>query len=309
MTNLPPFVSIVFPTNGATFYTPINLPIVACARDLDGSVVSVQFFANGVSLGTVSNSLSILPPTASPLLATPAMPPYRPFVLVWSNAPPGTNILLAAKATDNIGASTVSDPVSITVRPGPPPPPTNFPPVVRITSPASGATFRAPVNVPVYAYAADKDGYVTGVEFFAGTNDLGPGHRVTAAPPTLPPGQVQPPILVVVPNYWELVWSNAPQGTYALTAVATDNLGLSTVSDAVNVTILPPLLPPTLTNWVDIVALDPIAIEGTNCWPWLGLAGVTPELEQLDSGDLRLALFYQLRSQERAPRRASVWRD
>ena len=64
-------------------------------------------------------------------------------------------------------------------------------------------------------------------------------------PPPLPPGPIQPPILIVRPtNYWELVWSNAPQGNYALTAVATDNRGASTVSDPVNVTILPPLPPP-----------------------------------------------------------------
>ena len=106
------------------------------------------------------------------------MPPYRPFVLVWSNALVGPHTL-TAKATDNGGASTLSDPVHITVKPGPPPPPTNFPPVVRIISPPNNSVFRAPVNLPIYAYAADKDGYVTGVEFFAGTNNLGPGHRVT----------------------------------------------------------------------------------------------------------------------------------
>ena len=280
LTNIPPEVSIVFPTSGATFYTPINLPIVACARDLDGSVVSVEFFENGVSLGIVSNSPSpiILPAIPGPFPPMPPMPPYRPFVLVWTNVPAGTNVLLTAEATDNHGDSTTSDPVSITVHPGPPPPPpTNLPPVVRITSPADGATFRAPVHIPIYAYAADPDGYVTKVKFFAGTNDLGPGHQVTAVPPPLPPGPVQPPILIVVPtNYWELVWSNAPQGTFALTAVATDNRGASTVSDAVNVTILPPVSPPTPTNVVDIVALDPIAIRGTNCWPWLGLVGATP---------------------------------
>jgi hypothetical protein len=282
LTNIPPEVSLVFPADGATFYTPINLPIVACASDVDGSVVSVEFFENGVSLGTVSNSPSpvILPAIPGSFPPMPPIPPYRPFVLVWTNVPPGTNVLLTAKATDNGGASTTSEPVSITVHPGPPPPPpppTNLPPVVRITSPADGATFRAPVNLPIYAYAADPDGYVTGVEFFAGTNDLGPGHQVTAVPPPLPPGPIQPPILIVVPtNYWELVWSNAPQGTFALTAVATDNGGASTVSEAVNVTILPPSPPPTPTNVVNIVALDPIAIRGTNCWPWLGLAGATP---------------------------------
>ena len=276
VTNIPPLVSVVYPTDGAEFYTPLNLPIIACARDLDGFVVSVEFFANGKSLGIVSNSPSpvVLPATPGPLPALPPMPPYRPFVLVWTNVPPGTNVLLTARATDNQGASTLSDPVSITVHPGPPPPPpTNLPPVVRITSPPNNSVFRQPINLPIYAYAADKDGYVTGVEFFAGSTDLGPGHRVT--PPTNT-GALPVPSPSLLANLWLFAWTNAPQGTYPLTAVATDNHGASTVSDAVNVTILPALPPPNVTNLVGIFATDPIAIEGTNCWPWLGLAACTP---------------------------------
>jgi hypothetical protein len=279
-----PEVSIISPANGADFYTPINLPIVACAQDSNGPVVSVEFFENGHSLGIVSNPPSpiILPAIPGSYPTFPSMPPYRPFVLVWSNVPPGTNVLLTAKATDNGGAFSTSAPVSIIVHPGPPPPPppppTNLPPVVRITSPADGAIFRAPVNIPIYAYAADKDGYVTGIEFFAGSTDLGPGSRVTAVPPPLSPGQAQPPILIFRPtNYWAFVWTNPPQGGYALTAVAADNGGASTVSEAVNITIVGPVPPPTNPlPIVTISALDPIAIEGTNCWPWLGLVGTTP---------------------------------
>ncbi len=278
VTNIPPEVSIVVPTNGAEFYTPLNLPIVACARDIDGVVVSVQFFENGNSLGIVSNSPSpvILPAVPGPVPPLPPMPPYRPFVLVWPNVPPGTNILLTALATDNDGATTLSDPVSITVHPGPPPPPpppTNLPPVVRITSPRNNSIFRAPINLPIHAYAADPAGFVTGVEFFAGTNDLGAGQRI-APLTTTGPLPALPPILLS--NLWVFTWSNAPLGTYPLMAVATDNRGASTVSDAVNVTILPELPPPNITNIVGIFATDPIAIEGTNCWPWLGLAACTP---------------------------------
>lgn len=274
-TNVPPEVAIVAPADGAEFYTPLNLPIVACANDPDGWVTSVEFFANNVSLGIVRTPVSILPATAGPF---PPMPPYRPFVLVWSNVPPGTNIVLTAKATDNGGAATLSDPVRVTIHPGPPPQPTNQPPIVRIITPPNGAVFHAPVSIPIFAYAADKDGYVTAVEFFAGPNDLGPGHRVTAVPPPLPPGPIQPPILIVAPtNYWALIWSNALLGAYPLTAVATDNGGLSSVSPPVNVTILPPPPPPPpAPTVVSIMAKDPIAIEGTNCWPWLGLAAAPP---------------------------------
>jgi hypothetical protein len=276
VTNIPSVADIVYPLDGAVFYAPVSIPIVAGARDVDGWVTSVEFFADNVSLGVVTNPVSILPPMYGPVLPLPPMPPYRPFVLVWSNAPTGLHAL-TAKATDNSGASSFSDPVNITVNPGPPPPPTNFPPVVRITSPPNNSVFRQPLNLPIYAYAADRDGFVTNMEFFAGTNDLGPGHRVSAVPPPLPPGPIQPPILIVVPtNYWTLVWTNPQQGTYPLTAVAADNYGASIVSDAVNATILPEVPPPVVTNLVGIVATDPIAIEGTNCWPWLGLAAATP---------------------------------
>jgi hypothetical protein len=272
VTNIPPVVNIAYPLDGAIFYAPVSIPIVAAARDVDGFVTSVEFFADNVSLGVVTNPVSILPAIYSPILPLPPMPPYRPFVLVWSNAPTGGHIL-AAKAIDNSGASSLSVPVKITVNPGPPPPPTNFPPVVRITSPPNNSVFRQPVNLPIYAYAADKDGFVTGVEFFAGTNDLGAGRRVVWAPPFTNP---VPAYVIILSNVWELTWSNALLGTWPLTAVATDNGGLSSASDAVNVTILPELPPPPITNVVSIAATDPIAIEGTNCWPWLGLAAATP---------------------------------
>jgi hypothetical protein len=288
-TNLPPRVTIASPPEGAVFYTPVNIPIVACAHDLDGVVKRVEFFANNVSLGVVTNPVRILPSLGCAVPPLPPMPPYQPFVLIWSNAPP-TNYVLTAKATDDDGASTLSLPVHITVRPGPPPPPS--PLIVRITSPANNSVFRAPVNLPIVAFAADRGGWVTNVEFFAGTNDLGPGHRISVSPGP-PPSAAS----VVVPtNYWVLVWSNTPPGNYPLAGVAADNRGLTATSDPVHVTILPPPVisnvvvsletdplagqdakapprsPNTLTNVLAIFATDPIAIEGTNCWPWLNLA-------------------------------------
>jgi hypothetical protein len=276
LTNLPPEVSIAYPADGAVFYAPVNIPIVALAKDLDGFVTNVEFFADGVSLGLATNPVTTLPPIGGPFPPLLPMPPYRPYVLVWTNAPTGPHAL-TAQATDNGGASTLSAPVNVTVKTGPPPQPTNFPPIVRIASPANNSMFRAPVNIPIFAFAIDLDGFVTNVEFFAGTNDLGPGHRVNAVPPHLPPGPIQPPILIIRPtNYWELVWSNTPLGSFPLTAVAADNRGASTVSDSVNVTILPTQPPTSITNVVGILASDPVAIEGTNCWPWLGLAAASP---------------------------------
>ena len=74
-------------------------------------------------------------------------------------------------------------------------------------------------------------------------------------------------------NYWELTLTNPPPATnIALTVEATDNRGLSTTSNPVLVSILPPLPPPTnKPAVVTIVATDPVAIAGTNCWTWPGL--------------------------------------
>ena len=268
-TNIPPQVKILEPMNGAKFLTPADIGICAVAYDIDGHVTTVEFFAGTNSLGIRTNN---------PMSAGP----QNPFCLVWSNVPPG-DYVLTAKATDNGGASTVSDPVNISVLTGPPPPPpTNYPPVVRITSPPNNSFFHSPVNLPIYAYAHDRDGVVTSVEFFEGTNSLGLGQGLCL---TAFPGTNFPPFCVS--NVFFLVWSNPPVGTYALTAVATDNGGASTVSGVVNVTILPGEPPPTnRPPVVSIVATDPLAIEGTNCWPWLGLDARTSSWSNWMSGGI-----------------------
>jgi hypothetical protein len=187
---------------------------------------------------------------------------------MWSNVPPGSYPYpLTAVATDNSGLSTISAIVNINVLSSS----NNIPPIVRITSPPNGATFRAPVNIPIVAYAADLDGFVTSVQFFEDGNSLGFGHPISAVPTLVPPGA---PIPISVSNFWVLVWTNpVPETNIVLTAMATDNGGTSTLSAPIDINILPPVPPPTnRPALVGIVATDPVAIEGTNCWPWLGLA-------------------------------------
>ena len=267
-TNLPPAVNIIAPADGAILYTPANLSLLAQAVAWDGTVTNVEFFAGAKDLG----------PGLPVVLDPPGVGGVTGLVylLDWLNVP--TNLYsLTALATDSAGASTTSAPVNVTVLPGPPP--TNFPPVVRMIAPPNGSVFRAPVNIPLYAYAAEPAGSIATVEFFAGANSLGLGHPVTAVPPPLPPGPIQPPILIVVPsNYWGLVWSNAPLETnIALTAQATDNSGVATVSAPVTISVLPS--PPPATNWppvINITATDPIAIEGTNDSVWPGETNSPP---------------------------------
>jgi hypothetical protein len=193
--NSPPTVAIVSPTNGAAFTAPANVPIAADANDSDGSVTNVAFFDGGTLLGETNNT----PYTLTASLAT------------------GSHALTAV-VTDNLGLSSTSSVVNVTVSGG------NTPPTVTITSPTNGASFTAPANVPITANANDPDGSVTNVAFFDGGTLLG---ETKTAPYT--------------------VTASLVTGSHALTAVATDNLGLSSTSSVVNVTVSGGNTPPSVT--------------------------------------------------------------
>lgn len=105
------------------------------------------------------------------------------------------------------------------------PPPTDQPPTVSITSPTNGASFTAPANVTITATASD-DGSVTNVSFFDGATLLG---QTNNTPYT--------------------VTATFAAGSHPLTAVATDNGGLSTTSSVVNIAVsVPQTITITITN-------------------------------------------------------------
>src|SRR5439155_20154324 len=124
----------------------------ATASDSDGFISRVEFFADSLKLGEATNS---------------------PYTLVWSNAPRGAFSLMA-RASDNWRGSNDSAVVAITI--------SNSPPSVVLTNPVAGATFFEGTNITLSARASDADGQISRVEFFAGTNSLGP---VTNSPYTL----------------------------------------------------------------------------------------------------------------------------
>jgi hypothetical protein len=96
--NLPPDIALVAPADGAQYASPAAIGIEAAASDPDGEVVRVEFFVNSVKLSETSSS---------------------PFVAFWENVPNGTYVL-TAKALDNMGVSSSSAPVEITVLDIPP---------------------------------------------------------------------------------------------------------------------------------------------------------------------------------------------
>lgn len=181
--NQPPTVALTAPSDGAILAFPASFTIAANATDPDGSVALVRFLAGTNALGTAST------------------PPYQ--LQVTNLAAAVYN--LTAVATDNLGASTTSAPVKITI---------DSPPSIRVTFPGSGSLFLNPARFTLTAVATDSDGTVASVEYRDGTNSLG----VTTAPFTLN-------------------WAQVPLGLHSITATATDNLGLQTTSAPVSISI------------------------------------------------------------------------
>jgi PKD repeat protein/alpha-tubulin suppressor-like RCC1 family protein len=128
-----------------------------------------------------------------------------PYSMSWSGAAAGT-YSLTAKVTDSSGAIVTSSPVSVIL---------NALPTVAITAPAGGTQFAAPANITINASASDSDGTITQVQFFRDGVSLGID---TGSPYTV-------------------TWSAAPAGSYALTAVATDNRGAVVTSSSVTVKV------------------------------------------------------------------------
>jgi hypothetical protein len=88
----PPLVSITSPTDGEVFSDPY-LTIVADATD-DGTISRVDFYDNGNYCGSVTNA---------------------PYSMELSNLYSGWEHSLVAKATDNMGATAYSHPVSVSI--------------------------------------------------------------------------------------------------------------------------------------------------------------------------------------------------
>ncbi len=94
----------------------------------------------------------------------------------------------------------------------------NAAPSVALTAPIAGIYYISGDPITLSANASDQDGSVTQVEFFYEGTSLGVD---TTAP-------------------YSVIWSDSPVGNASVTAVATDNDGASTTSDAVIMTSVPP---------------------------------------------------------------------
>jgi hypothetical protein len=200
--NVPPKVEIVSPVANAAFTNGDSIKLIAQTSDVDGHVVSVEFFANDRSIGKGAAT-----PTADGALTSQ-------FVFFWTNAPVDT-YSLSAKAVDDKGASTASIRVPITVKPVPGP----F--TVKILDPVENGIYATGDDISLMATASQPILYI---EFFANGHSIGVGE-------TFPRDSDRSKYSSL--KEWELV----PAGTYAITAEAVGVDGQSVFSEPVHIVV------------------------------------------------------------------------
>jgi len=184
--NIAPMVALITPVNNASYSAPASFTLNAVAFDADGTVAKVEFYAGDFSLGSAT---------------------VAPYTLSLNGLQVGTHELTAV-VTDNRGARTVSEPVTVTVHP-------ITDPAVAITSPLADANIGGPAQITITANATDSDGTITKVEFLV--NGLKVGEDSTAP--------------------YTYTWANVSAGEYTLTAKATDNSGAVTTSTPVTIRV------------------------------------------------------------------------
>jgi RHS repeat-associated protein len=273
--NAPPTVSITSPTAGTVFTAPASITITATASDSDGTIAKVEFFEGATLLGTSTAApysvalanvaagthtysaratdnlgaattsaavsvtvdappvVSLTAPAANAVFAAPATialaasatdavgiitkvdfyqgttligtATASPYGFSWTNVAAGSYSVTAV-ATNDAGGTTSSAAVAITV---------DAAPTVSLTAPAASAVFAAPASITLTATAADAVGTVTKVDFYQGTTLIGTS---TAAP-------------------YSFTWTNVGSGSYSLTAVATNDAGMTATSAATSISV------------------------------------------------------------------------
>ncbi len=182
----PPTVTLTSPAEGATFSAGAPVTLTANASDSDGTVTSVQFFADGVLIGDDATA---------------------PYSVAWTPVQKrdGTFTFLTALATDNFGITTLSKSVNVTVTGsgGGGGSSIGLTPSVSLTAPGAGTRIRAGDTITLSASATDPDGNILSVQFFANGQSVG-------SDTTFP---------------YSTTWTPTSLGAYALVVKALDNDG------------------------------------------------------------------------------------
>lgn len=194
--NTYPAVAITGPAPASIFTAPATVVLNAGASDSDGSIAQVEFMQNGAYVGATN------------------VVPYR---YTLSGLPPG-DYVVAARATDNRGAVTISPSVSFRVV-------SAIAPLVAITSPAQNASFTKGTTITMTSSASAEAGTtIANVEYFSGTTLLG---RALTPP-------------------YSVTWLPPAAGAYVLTAKATDTRGMVSNADRRDISVQQSSVPPTV---------------------------------------------------------------
>ena len=192
--NAPPLLVFTSPST-TLFESSESIAFAVDAASPSGTIAKVDFLRGSTLLGSAS------------------APPFR---YTWSNPPQGSHTI-TARATDGNGVTSVAV-LGIQVS-GP-----NQAPIVALTSPANGAGFTAPGQIPIAASISDPDGSISLVEFLANGNVIG----TTNLSP------------------YAMTWSGVGPGSYSLTARATDDRAAVATSASVSVVVATPNSPPSV---------------------------------------------------------------
>ncbi len=227
--NTLPTVSLAAPSEGVNQTPPGAFTLTAEASDADGNLelVEILFADTGELLAEFTEA---------------------PFTFQWSDVPSG-NYSILARATDNCGGTSETEPIALRV---------NRQPRAVITSPAESAIFDAPVTIPLTANVSDLDGQIVSVTWLSnGTDEI--------ATVTEPP--------------FSFDWVDAPAGVHILTARVTDNLGDTGESFTATITINEATEPP----------VDPMPPVDPEPMPPTGGGDIPTLSISLDSGLLTIS--------------------
>jgi hypothetical protein len=137
--------------------------------------------------------------------------PLASATFLWTNLTTTGSHKLTARAQDNLGVMSTSAPVAITI---------NAAPLVQILSPTNETVIPSQGLVKITAEASDSDGQVINLQFFSNGSLLGETDYST--------NRLQA----------TFDWPDVKEGTYDLSARATDDAGQSSTSAVVRITVL-----------------------------------------------------------------------
>ena len=157
--NVPPQVTLTAPASGGSALEPASIALAATANAGDGEIAQVEFFAGAAKIGEDRTA---------------------PYQVPWSDVPAGS-YSLAARVTDDGGATAHSAPVSFTVTAHP-----NAAPTITALAPAAAAV-NVPTPAPLQVALADATADPLTVKFFGRRAAPAPGPDFTLV--TLPDTQ------------------------------------------------------------------------------------------------------------------------